>query len=250
MRGTTRVSTVLAELGTVRDRQEDFYRDLHANPELSHQEHRTASLVAARLREYGYEVHEGVGGTGVVGVLSNGDGATVLLRADMDALPIREATDLPYASTVTASGTPVMHACGHDVHVACLLGAAQLLAMATEEWSGTVIALFQPAEEVADGAQGMVDDGLDRLIPRPDVAFGQHVLPLRGGHPGRSHVGGSGQHADHCVRTGSAWVDAAVSGRSGCARRHDRRAVADRRRPRDRARRDGRAHRRQSSGRY
>jgi metal-dependent amidase/aminoacylase/carboxypeptidase family protein len=124
---------VLARLDQVRSWQEDFYRDLHRNPELSHQERRTAGRVAERLRHGGYEVHEGVGGTGVVAVLHNGAGPTVLLRADMDALPVREATALPYASTITVTDAdsnqvPVMHACGHDVHLSCLLGAAQLLA--------------------------------------------------------------------------------------------------------------------------
>ena len=179
---TRRARAVLTDLKSALDWQEDFYRDLHAHPELSHQESRTASLVADRLRESGYEVHEQVGGTGVVGVLANGEGPAVLLRADMDALPVREATELPYASTATTDdGTPVMHACGHDVHVTCLLGAAQLMASATEQWTGTLIALFQPAEEVADGARGMVDDGLRSLIPRPRVALAQHVLPMRAG---------------------------------------------------------------------
>jgi amidohydrolase len=178
---TSRASAVLADLDTALSWQEDFYRDLHAHPELSHQETRTASLVAERLRESDYQVHEKVGGTGVVGVLANGDGPTVLLRADMDALPVREATGLPYASTATADGEPVMHACGHDVHVACLLGAAQLMASATGRWNGTLVVLFQPAEEVADGARGMVEDGLRALIPRPDVALAQHVLPIPAG---------------------------------------------------------------------
>jgi amidohydrolase len=134
-------------------------------------------------------VHEGVGGTGVVGVLRHGEGPTVLLRADMDALPVREATGLPYASTVTAtdpSGNelPVAHACGHDMHVTCLLGAAQLLADGTDHWAGTVVTLFQPAEETGDGACGMVDDKLAETIPRPDVAFAQHVLPAPAGHVG------------------------------------------------------------------
>lgn len=177
----SRVSAILTGLDSVRDRQEDVYRDLHAHPELSHREHRTASEVSKRLHDYGYEVHDGVGGTGVVGVLANDDGPAVLLRADMDALPVREATGLPYASTVTTDGTPVMHACGHDVHVTCLLGAARLLASGTEHWNGTVIAVFQPAEEAADGARSMVDGGLERLVPRPDVALGQHVLPLPAG---------------------------------------------------------------------
>jgi metal-dependent amidase/aminoacylase/carboxypeptidase family protein len=125
-------SPVLDGLEHVRTWQEDFYRRPYAHPELSHQEHRTAAAVATRLREAGCEVHEGVGGTGVVAVLRNGEGPAVLLRADMDALPVREATGLPYASTVTATadGTevPVMHACGHDVHITCLLGAVALLA--------------------------------------------------------------------------------------------------------------------------
>src|SRR3954453_9954823 len=159
------VSSVLSGLKTSRSWQEALYRDIHQHPELSHQEQRTAGLVADRLRDAGFEVHEGVGGTGGVGVLRNGDGATVLLRADMDALPVRESTGLPYASTATATDgdgneVPVMHACGHDVHVACLLGAARLLASAREAWRGTLVALFQPAEETGDGARGMVDDDL------------------------------------------------------------------------------------------
>lgn len=179
-------STVLAGLTDVRGWQEDFYRDLHRHPELSHDEHRTAAAVALRLREFGYDVHEGVGGTGVVGILRNGDGPTVLLRADMDALPVAEDTGLPYASAVTATDAdgnqrPVMHACGHDVHVTCLLGAASLLAAARAPWRGTVVALFQPAEEVGDGARCMVDDGLAKLVGPVDVALAQHVLPLPAG---------------------------------------------------------------------
>jgi len=179
---TSSRQAVLAGLDGVRGWQEDMYRDLHQHPELSHQERRTAGVVAARLRQAGFEVHEGVGGTGVVGVLRNGDGRNVLLRADMDALPVREATGLPYASTVTADdGTPVMHACGHDVHVTCLAGAVSLLALARQAWDGTVVALFQPAEEVGDGARGMVADGLAQLVDGVDVALAQHVLPLPAG---------------------------------------------------------------------
>src|SRR5437764_868818 len=177
---------VLTRLDQVRSWQEDFYRDLHAHPELSHQERRTAERIAGRLRHGGYDVHEGVGGTGVVGVLRNGAGPAVLLRADMDALPVREATGLPYARTVTVTGAdgnevPVMHACGHDVHVSCLVAAAQLLADGRDAWHGTVVALFQPAEETADGARHMVDDKLADLIPAPDVALAQHVLPFPAG---------------------------------------------------------------------
>ncbi|OMB81397.1 amidohydrolase [Mycolicibacterium conceptionense] len=173
-----RADEVLARLPEVRSWQEPLYRDLHQHPELSHQERRTAGVVAARLRESGLTVHEGVGGTGVIGVLRNGEGPAVLLRADMDALPVTEATGLPYAS----SQERVMHACGHDVHVTCLLGAADLFAQATDHWRGTVIALFQPGEEVGDGAKAMVDDGLADLIGPVDVALAQHVGPAPAGY--------------------------------------------------------------------
>ncbi len=183
------LSSVLARLGEVRSWQEGFYQDLHRNPELSHQETGTAAKVADRLGRCGFEVHEGVGGTGVVGILRRGDGPTVLLRADMDALPMKETTGLAFASTVTttdAAGNqvPVAHACGHDMHVTCLLGAADLLAAGAEQWHGTLVTLFQPAEETGDGAKGMVDDGLADLIPAPDVAFAQHVLPAPAGRIG------------------------------------------------------------------
>ncbi|MGH3743248.1 MAG: amidohydrolase [Mycobacteriales bacterium] len=164
----------------------DVYRDLHAHPELSFQEHRTATLVADRLGALGYEVATGVGRTGVVGVLRNGDGPTAMLRADMDALPVAEQTGLPYASTVRGTDpggndVPVMHACGHDMHVTCLLGAAEELAADRTAWCGTAVLVFQPAEEVAGGAQGMIDDGLFERFPRPDVVLGQHVGPLPAG---------------------------------------------------------------------
>jgi hippurate hydrolase len=181
------VSAVMAAADEARPWQEDLYRDLHRNPELSHQEHRTAGLVAERLRSSGFEVTAGVGGTGVVAVLRNGDGPTVLLRADMDALPVQEATGLDYASSVVAiptggdTPTPVAHACGHDMHIACLLGAVHLLAQGRKHWCGTLVAVFQPAEETVDGAKGMVADGLAGLIPAVDVALGQHVAPLPAG---------------------------------------------------------------------
>lgn len=144
---------VLAGLRDARAWQEEFYRNLHQHPELSHQERETAAAVARRLGGFGYDVHDGIGGTGVVGILRNGDGPAVLLRADMDALPVKEDTGLPYASTATATDADgnrvsVMHACGHDVHVTCLLGAAALLAGARGEWKGTVIALFPPRRSV------------------------------------------------------------------------------------------------------
>lgn len=177
---------VLGGLDKTRPWREDFYRHLHQHPELSHSEQQTAATVADRLRRFGFDVHEGIGGTGVVGVLSNGAGPTVLLRADMDALPVREQTGLPYASTVTArdadgNEVPVMHACGHDLHVTCLLGASALLADARQDWHGTVVALFQPAEELGDGARKMVDDRLAEVIGHVDAAFAQHVLPMPAG---------------------------------------------------------------------
>ncbi len=179
-------TTVLAGQDDIRSWQEDFYRRLHQHPELSHQEQHCAAGVAERLRGSGYDVHEKVGGTGVVGILRNGDGPSVLLRADMDALPVREQTGLPYASTDTATDqdghqVPVMHACGHDVHVTCLVGAATLLADARSKWRGTLIALFQPAEELGDGARRMVEDDVTSLVGDVDVALAQHVLPFTTG---------------------------------------------------------------------
>ncbi len=164
----------------------DLYRDLHRHPELGYQEHRTAGIIADRLTSMGFQVTTGVGGTGVVGILVNGDGPTALLRADMDALPVLEATGLPYASTatgVTADGreTPVMHACGHDMHVACLLGACAQLATARDTWSGTLMSVFQPAEETVSGAQAMIDDGLFERFGVPNVVLAQHVAPIPAG---------------------------------------------------------------------
>jgi hippurate hydrolase len=160
---------------------ERVYTDIHAYPELSMQETRTAGIAANRLRSAGYEVTEGIGKTGVVGVLRNGDGPTVMLRADMDALPVREQTGLPYASTQTATDSngrtvPVMHACGHDMHVAWLIGAATVMSQARDAWRGTLMPVFQPAEETGAGAQAMVDGGLLTRFPKPDVILGQHVM--------------------------------------------------------------------------
>jgi len=176
----------LAGLDAITADLEELYRDIHQHPELSLQEHRTAELAAERLQAAGFEVTTGVGGTGVVGLLANGDGPTVMLRADMDALPIQEATGLPYASTATATDptgndVPVMHACGHDMHVTWLAGATALLAAARDSWSGTLLAVFQPAEETAQGAQAMIDDGLFDRFPKPAVILGQHVMPAPAG---------------------------------------------------------------------
>ncbi|MGW1136923.1 amidohydrolase [Streptomyces zhihengii] len=184
---------VLDRLSEIHPRLEALYKDLHAHPELSFAETRTAGVVAADLRRLGVEVTTGVGGTGVVGILANGEGPRVFLRADFDALPVEEQTGLDYASKATGTDPdgkriPVMHACGHDMHVACLLGALDLLAGARESWSGTIVAVFQPAEEIGAGAQAMVDDGLFEMAGTPDVVLGQHVAPIPTGtiacHPG------------------------------------------------------------------
>ena len=173
--------SVFANLNGLLPKLETIYTDIHAHPELSMEETRTAGIAAEQLRASGYEVTAGIGKTGVVGVLHNGKGPTVMLRADMDALPVKEATGLPYASKVTATDSagkvvPVMHACGHDMHVTWLIGATALLAQARDAWHGTVMAVFQPAEETAAGAQAMIDDGLFKRFPKPDVVLGQHVM--------------------------------------------------------------------------
>ena len=168
---------------------EALYRHFHSHPELSLQEHETASTIASHLESIkaGYELCTSIGGYGLAGVLKNGLGPTVLLRADMDGLPVLELTGLPYASKVTMKDTadgiekPVMHACGHDMHMTCLLAAAEHLAHIKKAWSGTLVVLFQPNEERAAGAQAMVDDGLYNHIPIPDYVLGQHVMPMRAG---------------------------------------------------------------------
>lgn len=173
--------SVFANLGGLLPELKAIYTDIHSHPELSMQETRTAGIAAEKLRALGYEVATGIGKTGVVGLLRNGNGPTVMLRADMDALPVKEATGLPYASSVTGTDSagktvPVMHACGHDMHVTWLIGAATLLSHARDAWHGTVMAVFQPAEETAAGAQAMIDDGLFKRFAKPDVVLGQHVM--------------------------------------------------------------------------
>src|SRR5690348_17102775 len=180
---------VLAGLDAILPGLESLYRDIHRHPELSMREDRTSAKAAEHLQGRGYQVTTGVGGTGVIGVLANGEGPTVLLRADMDALPLLEETGLAYASTAEATDAsgrrvPVAHACGHDMHVTCLLGAARLMFGAPGAWQGTLVALFQPAEEPGDGADRMLADGLTGHVPRPDVAFAQHVLPYPAGQVG------------------------------------------------------------------
>ncbi len=173
-------SAVLADMGKLLADLEALYKDVHAHPELSMQEKRTAGIAAGRLEKAGYEVTTGVGKTGVVGLLRNGEGPVVMLRADMDALPVAEDTNLPYASTIKATdaeghAVPVGHMCGHDMHVAWLVGAATLLAQARDAWKGTLLVVFQPGEETAQGARAMIDDGLLQRFPTPAVVLGQHV---------------------------------------------------------------------------
>ncbi|SHE51346.1 amidohydrolase [Streptoalloteichus hindustanus] len=178
-----RAGNVLSDLAERLPGLRELYEDLHRNPELSGQERRTAAVVAERFSAAGLRVTAGVGGTGVVGLLGNGDGPVVMVRGDMDALPIAERTGLPYASRVEGtlpdgSRTPVMHACGHDVHAAVLVGVVEALARARDRWAGTLLAVAQPAEETAEGAVAMLADGLFARFPKPDVVLGQHVQAL------------------------------------------------------------------------
>jgi len=168
-----------------------YYTALHAAPELSHQEAQTSARLASELRAAGYDVVDHIGkyavegfkGYGVVGILRNGPGATLLIRADMDALPVQEQTGLPYASTrhvksESGADIPVMHACGHDIHVTSLVGVARVMAKLKDRWSGTLLLVGQPAEETLDGALAMLSDGLYDRAPRPDVALALHDSPL------------------------------------------------------------------------
>lgn len=165
--------------------QREVYLDLHRNPELSMQEQRTAGVIETRLQDLGLAVQR-IGGTGVVGVLENGEGPVIMHRADFDALPVKEQTGLDYASTATTTDdegrtVPLMHACGHDMHVATLLGAVAALAAHQDLWSGTLVALFQPGEEIAAGARAMIEDGLTDKVPAPEVVLGQHVMAQKAG---------------------------------------------------------------------
>jgi hippurate hydrolase len=157
----------------------ELYRDIHAHPELSMQEVRTPALLAPQMRKLGFDVTEHVGKTGVVAVMRNGPGPVLLIRADMDALPVKEQTGLPFASKVMGklpdgTETPVMHACGHDTHIATWLGTARRLAAMKDQWSGTVVMVLQPGEELVMGAQAMLDDGLFTRFPKPDYLLAFH----------------------------------------------------------------------------
>src|SRR3954469_12887288 len=157
-----------------------LYLDLHEHPELSGHETQTAAKLAERLRHTGYEVTEKIGGTGLVAMMKNGAGPTIMLRTELDALPVEEKTALPYASKAhmkddAGRDVPVMHACGHDVHMASLLGTAEIMARSKDSWHGTLILIGQPAEETIGGAKGMIQDGLFTRFPRPDVIAALHV---------------------------------------------------------------------------
>ncbi|MBM7060117.1 amidohydrolase [Pseudomonas sp. UL073] len=161
----------------------EVFKALHRNPEMAFQETETAARVASALREQGFEVKSAIGTTGVVGILRNGPGPVLMYRADMDALPIKEETGLPYQSSkVTAwlnnPSQPVMHACGHDAHTTWLLEVAKVMAQLRDQWSGTLVLVAQPAEEILEGATAMVNDGLYKFAPKPDVLIAAHVSPI------------------------------------------------------------------------
>ncbi|SFJ10502.1 amidohydrolase [Nitrosomonas sp. Nm34] len=167
---------------------EHIYKDLHQNPELSMQEFRTSKIAANHLKGLGFEVSENLGITGVVGIMKNGDGQVVMLRADMDALPMEEKTNLPYASravgeTLDGIKTPVSHMCGHDLHVAWMMGTSEILSKNKNLWKGTLMIIFQPGEEVGKGALAMIDDMKDNF-PKPDIILGQHVMIGKAGTVG------------------------------------------------------------------
>ncbi len=178
-------SSLTSEVNAVYPQAQTLYLDLHEHPELSLHEVNTAAKLAARMRELGYEVTEKVGGTGVVAILRNGAGPTVMLRTELDALPVEEKTGLAYASTVhtkddAGHDVPVMHACGHDIHMAAWVGTASIMAQTKKDWHGTLILIAQPAEERGMGAKAMIADGLFTRFPKPDVGVALHggnILP-------------------------------------------------------------------------
>jgi hippurate hydrolase len=194
------------------DRLEGLYKQLHSHPELSLHETQTSARLAGELREAGFEVTEKVGGTGIVGVLRNGKGPTVLVRTDMDALPVVERTGLPYASPVTTrdkqgNTVGVMHACGHDMHMTCWTGTARVLAGMKDRWQGTLVFIGQPAEEIGAGARMMLEDGLFKRFPRPDYCLALHC-------DGRAAHGGIA-YSEGLALANVDSVDITVRGRGG-----------------------------------
>jgi hippurate hydrolase len=191
---------------------EGLYKHLHSNPELSYREVRTAARLATELKKLGFEVSEKVGGNGVVGVLHNGKGPTILVRTDMDALPVTEITGLPYASKVRVRDrndreVGVMHACGHDMHMTCWVGTARVLVALRDKWQGTLVFIGQPAEEVGAGARMMLNDGLFKKFPRPDYALALHCDGTR------AH--GTIAYSDGLALANTDAVDITVKGRGG-----------------------------------
>ncbi len=209
----TRTTQELPGLAQLLAPTAEFYLDLHRHPELSGAEARTAARFAQRLDADGFRVLRGIGGHGIAAELRNGEGPAVLLRAELDALPVAEATGAPYASTATATGpdgrpVPVMHACGHDAHLACVAAAGRWLAARRDRWRGTLLLLGQPAEETLGGARAMLEDGLyDRVTP-PDEVLAQHTAPFPAGMVA---------HAEGPVLAGSRTLAVAFEGDGGHA---------------------------------
>jgi amidohydrolase len=201
-----------AQVDAIYPEIEKLYIDLHRNPELPFHEQRTAATLAARVKALGYEVTTGVGGTGIVAILRNGSGPVVMLRTELDALPIEEKTGLPFASTVKTKNdagdiVPVSHMCGHDLHMSAWVGTAELMAKNRERWHGTLMLVGQPAEEIVAGAKAMLGDGLFTRFPKPDYALGvhdEHTLP----------AGVIGFHAGY-FRANSTGLDLTVYGKGG-----------------------------------
>jgi amidohydrolase len=200
------------EIETVYPDAHALYLDLHQNPELSLHERQTAAKLAARLRGAGYDVTEHVGGTGIVAMLKNGAGPTIMLRTELDALPVEEKTGLAYASKVrtkddTGREVGVMHACGHDLHVASLLGTAEVMAHSKDTWHGTLMLIGQPAEETIGGAEGMIRDGVFTRFPKPEVAVALHV--------GNEHPAGTVAITPGVYNTNSDSIRITIYGKGG-----------------------------------
>ena len=173
-------SNASKDVDDVFPRAKSLYADIHQHPELSGHENQTAQKIAEQMRTFGYEVTEHVGGTGVVALMKNGPGPTIMLRTELDALPLEEKTGLRYASTVrtrddAGRDVSVMHACGHDLHMAAIVGTAEIMAHSKDQWHGTLMLIGQPAEETISGANAMVKDGLFTRFPKPDAALALHV---------------------------------------------------------------------------
>ena len=205
-------SSAVDQVAAVYPRSEALYLDLHRNPELSFHETATAAKLANELKQLGYEVTTGIGRTGIVGVLKNGAGPTVMLRTELDALPVTENTGLPFASTVRTKDDAgldvgVMHACGHDIHMAAWMGTARIMAENRGQWRGTLVLIGQPAEELVSGAKAMIADGLLTRFPRPDFALAVH-------DDARSPAGMVGYHAGP-ILTNSDALNVRIFGRGG-----------------------------------